>query len=54
MFTAGTPRFAGSRYLGHITITVDITELKRKHDHVLAMQKLESLGVLAGGVGARL
>jgi PAS domain S-box-containing protein len=50
MFTAGTPRFAGSRYLGHITITVDITELKRKHDHVLAMRKLESLGVLAGGV----
>src|SRR6185369_16899043 len=50
MFTAGTPRFAGSRYLGHVTITVDITELKRKHDHVLAMQKLESLGVLAGGV----
>jgi two-component system cell cycle sensor histidine kinase/response regulator CckA len=50
MFTAGTPRFAGSGYLGHITITVDITELKQKHDHVLAMQKLESLGVLAGGV----
>ena len=50
MFTAGTPRFAGSRYLGHITITVDITELKRKHEHVLAMHKLESLGVLAGGV----
>jgi PAS domain S-box-containing protein len=50
MFTAGTPRFAGKRYLGHITITVDITELKRKQDHVLAMQKLESLGVLAGGV----
>jgi PAS domain S-box-containing protein len=50
MFTAGTPRFVGTRYLGHITITVDITELKRKQDHVLAMQKLESLGVLAGGV----
>ena len=50
MFTAGTPRFAGNGHLGHITITVDITELKRKHDHVLAMQKLESLGVLRAGL----
>jgi two-component system, cell cycle sensor histidine kinase and response regulator CckA len=50
MLTAGTPRFAGGTHLGHITVTTDITELKRRQDHLLAMQKLESLGVLAGGV----
>jgi two-component system, cell cycle sensor histidine kinase and response regulator CckA len=50
MLTAGTPRFVGGRYLGHITVTTDITELKRRQDHSLALQKLESLGVLAGGV----
>jgi PAS domain S-box-containing protein len=50
MFTTGTPRFSGSTYVGHIAITVDITELKRKQEYVMAMQKLESLGVLAAGI----
>ena len=50
MLASGTPRFVGGKYLGHITVTTDITELKRRQDHLLAMQKLESLGVLAGGV----
>ncbi len=50
MLTTGTPRFAAGTYVGYIMITVDITEFKRKQDYVLAMQKLESLGVLAGGI----
>ncbi len=50
MLTTGTPRFAAGTYVGYIMITVDVTEFKRKQDYVLAMQKLESLGVLAGGI----
>ena len=44
------PRFAGSEYAGHIGTVVDITQLKRDQEQGLAAQKLESLGVLAGGV----
>ena len=50
MLTSGTPRFAAGTYVGYVMITVDITEFKRKKDYVMAMQKLESLGVLAGGI----
>jgi len=50
MLTSGTPRFAAGTYIGYVMITVDITEFKRKQDYVMAMQKLESLGVLAGGI----
>ncbi len=50
MLTSGTPRFAAGTYIGYVMITVDITEVKRKQDYVMAMQKLESLGVLAGGI----
>ena len=50
MLTSGTPRFAAGAYIGYVTITVDITEFKQKQDYVMAMQKLESLGVLAGGI----
>ncbi len=50
MLTSGTPRFAAGTYVGYVMITVDITEFKRKQDYLMAMQKLESLGVLAGGI----
>ena len=47
------PRFRDLRaadYAGHIGTVVDITQLKRDHEQGVAAQKLESLGVLAGGV----
>jgi PAS domain S-box-containing protein len=50
MFTTGTPRFAGNQFVGLITSTVDITELKRNQDNMLAAQKLESLGQMVSGI----
>uniref|UniRef100_Q01QG1 histidine kinase n=1 Tax=Solibacter usitatus (strain Ellin6076) TaxID=234267 RepID=Q01QG1_SOLUE len=50
MLTNGTPRFAAGTYAGYVMITVDITEFKRKQEYLMAMQKLESLGVLAAGI----
>jgi signal transduction histidine kinase len=40
----------GGTYSGHIGTSLDITDLKRTHEEAVANQKLESLGVLAGGV----
>ncbi len=50
VLSTAVPRFAGSEYAGHIGTVVDITQLKRDHEQGVAAQKLESLGVLAGGV----
>jgi two-component system cell cycle sensor histidine kinase/response regulator CckA len=50
MLSTAVPRFAGSEYAGHIGTVVDITQLKHDQEQGLAAQKLESLGVLAGGV----
>jgi two-component system cell cycle sensor histidine kinase/response regulator CckA len=47
----GAPRFSPeSIFVGYIGSCVDITELRRTQEEALARQKLESLGVLAGGV----
>jgi PAS domain S-box-containing protein len=47
----GTPRFtADGTFAGFTGSAIDITELKREKEQILAAQKLESLGVLAGGV----
>jgi PAS domain S-box-containing protein len=46
----GVPRFIGGVYAGYIGTSIDITDLKRSQDEMLMHQKLESLGVLAGGV----
>jgi PAS domain S-box-containing protein len=47
----GVPRFtSGNVFAGYIGTCVDITELKQNHERLLATQKLESLGVMAGGV----
>ena len=50
VLSTAVPRFAGPDYAGHIGTVVDITQLKRDHEQGVAAQKLESLGVLAGGV----
>jgi signal transduction histidine kinase/CheY-like chemotaxis protein len=50
VLSTAVPRFTGSEYAGHIGTVVDITQLKRDQEQGLAAQKLESLGVLAGGV----
>jgi PAS domain S-box-containing protein len=50
VLNTGVPRFAGGNYAGHIGTVIDITDLKRDHEQMLAGQKLESLGVLAAGI----
>jgi PAS domain S-box-containing protein len=47
----GVPRFDSSgAFAGYIGSCLDLTEFKRQHEHMLAMQKLESLGVIASGI----
>jgi PAS domain S-box-containing protein len=47
----GTPRFASDgEFLGYIGSGVDVTDLKRRQEQMLVAQRLESLGLLAGGV----
>jgi PAS domain S-box-containing protein len=47
----GVPRFeAGGVFAGYIGSCVDVTDAKRAHEEALARQKLETVGVLAGGV----
>jgi PAS domain S-box-containing protein len=47
----GAPRHdTEGRFAGYIGSCVDTTDLKRNLEQMLAAQKLESLGVLAGGV----
>ena len=50
MLHTGIPRFVGGVYDGHIGTSLDITDIKRAHERTMVNQKLESLGVLAGGV----
>ena len=48
---SGVPRFApDSGFAGYIGSDIDITELRRAQEEALERQKLESLGVLTGGV----
>jgi PAS domain S-box-containing protein len=47
----GVPRFdSNGAFAGYIGSCLDLTEFKRQHEHMLAMQKLESLGVIASGI----
>jgi PAS domain S-box-containing protein len=51
MLCAGAPRFQNDgAFAGYIGSSLDITELKRVQEKALAGQKLESMGLLAGGV----
>jgi nitrogen-specific signal transduction histidine kinase/CheY-like chemotaxis protein len=48
---SGVPRFSrDGQFLGYLGTTVDVTDVKRALEADIARQKLESLGVLAGGV----
>ena len=47
------PRFVGELFAGYVGIAIDITDLKRNQEQLLATQKLESLGVLVAGVAHR-
>src|SRR5579872_3410895 len=51
VLNTGVPRFVNRVYVGHIGTVIDTTDLKRSHEQMLATQKLESLGVLAAGIG---
>ena len=54
MFDTAIPRFLGDgSFAGYIGISVDITDLKMRQEHLLASQKLESLGVLCSGLAHR-
>jgi PAS domain S-box-containing protein len=48
---SGVPRFSpDGLFVGYLGTSVDITHVKRANETAIARQKLESLGVLAGGV----
>ena len=51
VLNTGIPRFVNSVYVGYIGTVIDTTDLKRSQEQMLATQKLESLGVLAAGIG---
>jgi PAS domain S-box-containing protein len=51
MLVTASPLFVGSQFTGYLGTIVDITDLKRTHGELLSAQKLESLGVLANGIG---
>jgi PAS domain S-box-containing protein len=47
----GVPRFENTgAFAGYIGSCVDLTDFKRQQEQMLAMQKLESLGVIASGI----
>src|SRR5215469_13013311 len=47
----GAPRFAPEgAFGGHVASCMDVSDIKRAQEEVLAVQRLESLGVLASGV----
>jgi PAS domain S-box-containing protein len=47
----GMPRFEKTgAFAGYVGSCLDITEIKEQHEHMLAAQRLESLGVIASGI----
>jgi PAS domain S-box-containing protein len=46
----GISRFAGGVFMGHIGTTIDITNLKRSQERMIAAEKLQSLGYLTAGI----
>jgi two-component system cell cycle sensor histidine kinase/response regulator CckA len=50
VLSTGIPISIRGAYGGHIGTSIDITDLKRSHNEMLAAQKLESLGVMAAGI----
>jgi PAS domain S-box-containing protein len=48
---SGVPRFtADGAFAGYVGSCIDVTDLRRTREEALARQKLEGIGVLAGGV----
>jgi PAS domain S-box-containing protein len=55
MLDTATPRrLANGCFAGYIGIAIDITDLKQGQEQLMAAQKLESLGVLVGGIAHNL
>jgi PAS domain S-box-containing protein len=51
LLDSGSPRFsADGTFVGYIGSAIDITESKSNQERLLVTQKLESVGLLAGGV----
>ena len=50
VLNTGLPRFVDGELAGYIGTSVDITDLKRSHERMLATEKLESLGALTAGI----
>jgi len=51
MLVTGAPRYeSNGEFAGYVGACTDITDLKRTQEEALAMQKLETVGVLAGGI----
>jgi PAS domain S-box-containing protein len=46
----GVPRFSGGVFAGYVGSGTDITDMKRAQEEALARQKLESMGLMAGGI----
>ena len=53
MLESATPRFQAGAFAGFVGVTIDITEVRRNQEQLVAEQKLESVGVLAAGVAHR-
>jgi PAS domain S-box-containing protein len=45
-----TPRFLNGEFIGHIGVTLDVTDMKIAQEQAVASQKLESVGMLAAGI----
>jgi two-component system cell cycle sensor histidine kinase/response regulator CckA len=50
MLATTGPRYIGGEYAGQMGSVIDITDLKRRQEESVTRQKLESVGLLAGGV----
>jgi two-component system cell cycle sensor histidine kinase/response regulator CckA len=51
MLVTGAPRYeSNGEFAGYVGACTDITELKRTQEEALAMQKMETVGVLARGI----
>ena len=50
VLNTGIPRYVDGGFAGYIGTSLDITDLKRRHDRLVVAQKMESLGALTAGI----
>jgi two-component system cell cycle sensor histidine kinase/response regulator CckA len=50
VLNTGIPRFVKGVFCGYIGASIDITELKRNHERIVASRKTEGLATLAAGI----